>query len=493
MPSLKFMTRTLPLASASATVGLGCVWVSHGKTNKCIDSFPKISFFSQEPKTNCPYKISFPPKRIVDEERELDVFFKELENDFKQSKDLSQHVLTLRALLKKEETADQVDHTIRKLTLFLGRAMDKSLFNTLTNRLFFGLHPTSHAYPEYSKKQLLQLQEFFPLMEDYIEKINDPKLAKRVKIIFSNLPSVKERENYASLYLDNKEQLSILIEELQKQENSLTESICTHLREKSHTITDDDMRLLEKLIKPKIKKAPFSLSTSLSEMNRMKLEAARSDFNNEDGNKLLKTLCGQIAKLKTFYFSSIAPESSFKLLQRVSKCKMFFEEQAHLPPDQARIPFWYHSTKEDDLREIIKSKEMRFFRKKGNERGYSGAWVSTQVESEIFGRYTVAFTKEIEKISPLPPLHSLCFSDRRWRGFPQSIPFNHTAAILAIKDNKDKRAQREEKEAFHSLITPNGFPSAKIISNKQLCFLQREIESILGQPNLTASFWGWAE
>ena len=182
------------------------------------------------------------------------------------------------------------------------------------------------------------------------------------------------------------------------------------------------------------------------------------------------------------------PESSVKLLERTLKCKSYFMEQSKLSLEDMTIPTWYHACKRENLINIIEGGCLKVQRKMGWEQGYTGAWVSSFFEPRLFGRYGVTFSQKLENLDNNSRLSHL-YHYKRWRGFLENIPLNF-AKIYVIRQNHNKECQKEEKKFIDKRLTSSNCSSYKIISDRQMIFLERHIRSILGTPNLSPRLWG---
>lgn len=484
------MTRISPVISTATAIGIGFLWHKSKSSPNHLSHMLKPTFSNPARRSICPHRISFPSKALSPERNDLDLIFQNIESDYHQNKDLSSHALALKFLLEERDSPELIDEAARKMIFLLSQLFTSHIFSNLFSLHFFKIHPATSSYSDFQKKELIQLEVFFSLFDKYIDRIEDPTLARRLKVLFANLPCKEGREKHTHLFLDHKEQLSILADALQRQEDMLIETICSRLETKSLAVTSEEIRLIDKLIAQREKENPYFLSTGLSDANRSKLRTAREEFSKANSRDLFSSLFQKYACIKENYLSRFTRESSVKILQRVSKCKRYFHEQSKLPNDEIKIPYWYHSTKKSSFEQIIESKKILFVNRDGLPTGYSGAWVSTQVESDLFGSCTIGLTSNIEKICH-PPLHVHFFDDRRWRGGPRSIPLKNNTAIFSVLWRGDKDKKKKKKQELYTILASNSFPPTKIVSDSQLRFLQKEVESILGNPNLPNSFWGW--
>ena len=430
----------------------------------------------------------------------LDHLFYKIESNFKNSSnqqfsfDLTDHILELRKFLREKSSGNQNNNEQAeligiKIKTFLSKQRSSEIVENLISFVFYKIHPASKIYPEYDYEKLLLLKELFSLMNDCITEIEDKNLVQEIKILFANLPLENIRENFPNLFLSKTEQVWILTEHLQRQEDLLIKDLIRRLQKKTSFLTAEEVKGIEKLLSSEKKNNSFSLPSELSGQNKKKLEESFHAYQKEMRHSLISKITENIPSLKeeTSFF---LPENPVKIIQRISKCKFFFEQQLMLSENEIQIPYWYHATKESGIKQILMAHEIKVSKKELMEQGYNGAWVSSTPESEIFGKYIVALSSKIENIHPKDVRPSLLFSTRRWRGLLNPISIVEHAIIFSVPHEKDKEQQKKKKLEITDLLSP--IPSSypyKVVSEKQLCFMQREINSVLGHPNLPPHFW----
>lgn len=424
--------------------------------------------------------------------RPINMILRRLEKDFHESKNVTFHVNDLKRVLEKENNLQHIEWIAREIHDFIAKQRCISPIDVLVNHLFYDNHPGSKSFSELDGDKLLQLEPLFLLMNDYFCKIEDQKLKQEIKILFANLPYRSKREDLSHLYLDEKEQLEILLSELQKKEDRLVQELIDRLQAKKAYMSEKELALIEKMLVPKNDSPSFSIPTELSPSNRTKLDEAFKAYCPPDRHPVMLHCFKQYVNFKEKYLREL-PESSLKILQRTSKSKSFFKHQLSLPDDQIRIPYWYHATNSHSIEFLISSQIIQMFVKKRGESGYTGAWVSSCVESHLFGKYVIGLSKNIDKLDNGVVRKSLMFSSQRWRGLMVSIPINHYASVFSIPNNQDKITQHVTKYHMAQLLcaTPLSSYPYKIISEKQLCFIQKQVTQTLGHPNLALAYWKW--
>lgn len=482
---------------AMLTASLGYLYYQWKNPNRCALNpqpalFLKLPFPRGDINTLCPRNFS--SKLYKEKFSTVDLLFSEMEADFNQSKDLTFHLLSLKTHLEKEKSTQEAEYVAKKMILFLRKHVFFDSIDTVISALFYRIHPVSTTFSELEKDKLLRLECFFHFMNATISKIEDIKLIEEIKILFANLPYKGNREGFSNLFLDQKEQITILVKALQKQEDALVKEILDRLENGSIFFTPKEEKIVKKLLFPEESKEPFSLAGELSEANQMHLLKTLENAQQRQKLKGLKFVLADLFQRCDAWERqelSWLPEGPVKLLQRVSKCKSYFKQQCSLPTQEITIPYWYHATKSHALSLIIQSHQVNVFYRKGQEKGYTGAWVSSHIESSLFGRNVIAFTKKIEKPDE-DVRRSLFFPSKRWRGFMKPLPLDH-AILFSIKQDQNKEMQKQEKirlyrELSSSLASRSSF---KIVSEKQMLFMQKKIVSVLGHPNLDDSLWGY--
>jgi hypothetical protein len=422
----------------------------------------------------------------------IDLLFSRIEADFRQSKDLSPHLLALKVHLEKAKNIEEIELIAKKMNHFLRKKIFSDSIDCLISSVFYRIHPVSIAFPELEKEKLLQLECFFCFMDELINKIQDAKLVEDTKLLFANLPCREKRENFPNLFLSPREQVAILVRALQRQEDALVREILDRLENESIFFTPREEKLLKKLLIREYPKASFSLKAELSETNQEHLRKALAEAQLRRKDKGVKAVLVELFQRCDSWEQeklSLLPEGPIKLLKRVAKCKFYFMHQMSLPSQEISIPYWYHATKRRALSRIIQLRQVNVYYRKGEDIGYTGAWVSSQVESNLFGRNVIAFTKELEGLDE-DVRRSLTFFTKRWRGFMKPLPLTY-AILFSVKYEQNKETQKAEKIRLYQELSSSSSvrSSLKIISEKQMVFIQKEIDSILGQPNLSASLW----
>jgi hypothetical protein len=125
-------------------------------------------------------------------------------------------------------------------------------------------------------------------------------------------------------------------------------------------------------------------------------------------------------------------------------------------------------------------------------KAFRGAWVSTDVESSLFGAYAFAFTDSLSKLDATPSV-GYEYTLYRWRGVQQDIPLEKghfgRVACISVQNQTDKKAQKKEKIQMLKQLTNGSKHRSWAFTTDQLSFIQREVVACLGHPNLENSWW----
>ena len=422
---------------------------------------------------------SCPPKHSIV------LLFKNLRTDFARGKDLSSPIEALKTFIREEESSEIIEFALRQMNDFLNELRDPGWVDSVIHFILPMTKDHSRAYSETRKEELLKLCDLFPLVNDWLHKDIDEKLIVESKINFSNLPLQGTRENLSPLFMDERDQVTYLFKALQEKEDALVDEIVALLSYNFWFLLEKDIEILNKML-GSTEECDFSVPSKLTKENKDKLRFAL-EHQGAKTQGILQQMLDAALSAKEEYIS----ESPIKLLKRTSKCKAFFQDQLNSPREDLRIPYWYHASREDRMIPLIKSAyiDVMF---KGPEDGFKGAWVSSRAEIRLFGALALALSNAIEKMDANPSIR-LTFEDRRWRGLPVPIPLKEKSVLVvaSVRSNKDKTIQRAAKLQLNQLLIENHYPKRyKILSGKQLVFLQKEINAILGNPNLSSAFWG---
>ena len=336
---------------------------------------------------------------------------------------------------------------------------------------------TLYSSSEYQKKDLMVLKNLFPVVNQYLPFIEDKKLKLDLKLKFANLPTSETRSAYPNLFLSQKDQLDILIDSLQGKENKTTEQLVEFL--KVSKLCFADIAQLAKVVSSK---------SSISDNNRLKLR------------KVLKERLGDQTPQEWDDYRNVKdclnhlsdPElwqnPLFPALKRIIKGKDFFQRQVGLEEELILIPRWYHATTRMGLQGIVRDGKIEVRHKQN----YKGAWVSSAKEN--FGPYLLTFSDKIADLDPNAKIH-LEWTDRRWRGLQTAIPLRKDEkvshlAFIGVPSKVDKMAQKTDKLELVRMLKEKGFPNPHAFSVTQLDFMQEEVMTTLGNPNLSDQWWG---
>lgn len=415
----------------------------------------------------------------------IDRLFLELERDFHEGKDLASHIVGLSEIATKTESEEEIGIVLDRMNCFLNGIRKDALIL----KVFPVLQTDSKAYSEYRKEELLKLVCFFSLVNNCINKTTDNKLIAETKINFSNLPYKESRETLASLFMDEKDQLIYLVKALQEKEDSLVDEIVSVLSRELCFFLEKDMNILKKLVLSEPDLSSFSLFADLSDGNKSKLRLALS-HRTERRDDFRQKMVDSALSFRAKHLEDFLERNSVKNLKRIAKCKSLFQDQLELSKTDIRIPYWYHATREEKGPSLLQSAKIEV-RYKGPGVGYKGAWISSRVESHLFGYCVLALSNKVERIKEFTIGHRC--NEFRWRGFLSDIPLKERSMLLlvSVAPDKDKAIQKLKKMNLDKLLQENQYQSGyKICSVKQMNFLQKQITSILGNPNLSSALWG---
>jgi len=364
---------------------------------------------------------------------------------------------------------------------------------------------------EQKKPLFLSLQGLFGIVNEHLPLIqkSDPGLAKNLKIKFANLPHADgiTRSNFSNLYLTEKEQVSILVAHFQEKEDKIVDSAIKEIQ--AQELCPGELERIAKLVDEN--------RSHLSKKNLLKFQKAVEAKMHEEALK--KKMGAKVAKnwnakkedildsLKNYFTCKFwsqnegmdddgrgnyrAPKE-VTALYRAAKAKSFFEKQARLDESQIRIPYWYHATRIDYMCSIIET-EVRV----EHRQAFPGAWVSTQRQPN-FGHYTLAVKHNVIKIDlkQTDPKKKVLvgyeYDKYRWRGLQEAIPMRDAqqSSHLVLVAVPGGLTYKDDKNKFKDHLKTHRFTDVKVIQNEQLDFIQREMMSAIGTPNLSGNWWG---
>lgn len=284
-----------------------------------------------------------------------------------------------------------------------------------------------------------------------------------LKLTLARLPS----ENYqkiSTLFLSKKDQVTVLAEELERQEDKAVEALLKLLKTRNYKVSKKDHHRMTKLVK------------HLSLPNASKIE----------------TIILELKPRRWFSSARIGQ------LKRLIKAKAFFEDQLDLQEDEIAIPWWYHSTRKNGIEGITTEKTLRV----AHHRTFKGAWVANVRKDPggigfYFGDYTIGFTEEIERpnhyVASWPVLSNydiLGINIAGWTGdhvraraVQENISLEKKNTCVVALFSAVKKVQ---KIALRTLLKEKKFSKEyTVVSGSQLDFMQSKIFSILGLVNRT--------
>ena len=331
---------------------------------------------------------------------------------------------------------------------------------------------------EMKKNDLLAFKEFFTIIDTHLPALSDKKLAQDLKVKCANLPCPAARTSYPNLFLSEKEQLDILIEHLQKKENKEAEHLSEFL--KTSNPSSSDISRLAKLV---------SVKSGLSDENRLKIKASLEIRLQDHSPRDWEDYREVNARLESIFLLDPGTTSLIDSLKRTGKSKLFFYNQIGLDENMILIPRWYHATHIYGINGILTSGEIQV----RHEKAFKGAWVSTARESQ-FGSYALSLSNKITDLDPNVFI-GFQYEDRRWRGIQKAIPMKKDEntlhlTLVGVPSQLNKMAEKTDKLRLIKILKNKGFANPKAISVTQLDFIQREVMSVLGTPNLPDPWWG---
>lgn len=376
--------------------------------------------------------------------------------------EITNRIINLKSLMDKHSDSPEfIQNCLEQMNQFLG--------NTLFNSMM--------ELSEMKKERLLVLKDFFTIIDQHLPGVQNKKLVTDLKIKCANLPCPKERSSFPNLFLTEKDQLDILIDGFQHNEDEAVDSLIEFLANSNPS--QSDISRFAKLMSKK---------SGLSDANRSKLSTCLDSRLKDQSPKDWDNFRDVKSFLESIFLLKPGETALIESLQRISKSKLFFQNQTELDEDMILIPHWHHSTYKRNIYGIIKSGEIQV----RHQKVYRGAWVSNKRE-EGFGNYVLSLSNKIIQLDPNVFI-GFRFEDRRWRGVQKAIPLKKDEdidllAVVGVPTKVDKTAQKVDKLKIIELLKEKGFPNTKVFSIKQLDFLHNEITEMLGTPNLSEHWW----
>ena len=330
---------------------------------------------------------------------------------------------------------------------------------------------------EMKKNDLLVFRDLFSIVDCHMTSIDissseNAKLINDLKIKFANLPCPTVRSAYPHLLLTEKDQLDIIIGGLQSEEDRIIHSLVEFLL--SNNPSGWDIHRLAKLVSEK---------SGLNDINRRALRLVFKERLKDQSPSNWEDFLTVRACLENAFLEKQGSTPLINDLARTSKAKVFFKSQVGLEEDMILIPRWYHATSRRGITGILRSGEIQV----RHEKAFSGAWVSTHIESN-FGEYTVSLSKKVADIDPNVFI-GYQFDRARWRGIQKAIPIT-AQVVVGVPAQVDKIAQKTDKLKLVRILKDQGFPNPQALSMTQVQFMQNEVLRILGTPNLSDTWWG---
>ncbi len=364
----------------------------------------------------------------------LNLLVLNLTHAFKTSdrKEIYKKILVLNDLMKKyQENKEFLKDSLWCMDVFLNRTVFKSTL----------------SLSEKSKDELLAFRDLFTIIDQHLPTLQDEKLKVDLKIKCANLPCPTDRSFFPHLFLSEKEQLDILVERLQEEENKTTQSIVNFL--KTPTLSSRvDIHRLAKFVHPK--------KSNLSEQNLLEFRNALNEHLKDSPIQNWEDFENVKARLKEVFQINSRKDNAIDYLKRISKTKMFFQNQKGLKEEMILIPRWYHATDKTAIFAIIKSGKIEVLHKQA----YEGAWVSTKRE-EDFGRYALSLSNKIIDLDPHVSIRYE-YEDCRWRGSQEAIllkndPNSSHLVMVGIPSEMAKAAQKTDKAEIIQLLKNQRF------------------------------------
>ncbi len=419
---------------------------------KQLDIEEKLILESNENSQNCDYE-NYPQ-----------LLRSYLENQFENpnKNDISHRISTLKKIMDKHKDNHEF---IQNCLISINYFFEDKIFGS----------KTSMFVSELNKNKLLEYKELFTIFDRHLLSIQDHDLRLNLKIKFANLPCPSDRSNFPNLYLTEKEKLEILIKSLQSKEDEKIDSLIKFLEENKNPSNSDVHRL-----------AKIVSSEGLSKNNREKIIEALKKRLNDRLPKSWENFVDVHTHLKELFLLNPGNTDLINSLKRISKGKIFFQNQLGLDEEMIHIPHWYHATHQQNILGILMSEKIEV----RHQRTFGGAWVSSHREEECCGPYVLTFSNKIEKIDPNVAIR-FQFPDKRWRGLQKPIPLNSSNLILiGFPSQMDKTAQKTDKLHLTTILKEKGFPNPLALSTKQVDFIHEEVLKTLGVPNLSDKWWG---
>lgn len=412
-------------------------------------------------KLSQPYKLS-----KVHYENYPTLFRLHLETEFKKLNhhEISDRLSILKNLMDKHSDQPKfIQNCLHQIDLFLG------------NTVFLSTEPLSLS--EKSKKDFLVFNDFFEMVDKHIATLKDDKLKLNLKVKFANLPCPRKRTHFQHLFLNEKNQLNILIDGFQRNENEKIELLVTFL--KNNNPPSKDIPRLTKMV---------SIKSNLSKENRSKLKEILAFRLKDQSPKDWEDYISVKKQLESIFLLKPGTTDLIDSLKRISKGKVYFQNQSKLPEEMILIPRWYHATSQEGIKGIIRSGKIEV----RHEKAFRGAWVSTQREG--FGPYVLSLSSKITQLDPSVFI-GYEYDNRRWRGIQQAIPLKRKLniphlALVGVPSQIDETAKKVDKLKLIEILKEQGFPNPRAFSSQQLDFIQKEIMRLIGTPNLPNKWWG---
>lgn len=334
---------------------------------------------------------------------------------------------------------------------------------------------------EFDKRKLIVYGDFFQIFEQHLHCVKDEKLILDIKLHCANLPCPKERAKFPHLLLSKKEQLKVLLVKLQQKEDKKINELI-ELLEKSN-VNKQDIHHLTKLVSSKSNVSNENrllLRNALAKLLKMDMDVDSIPWDDyqEMKKKFEEMFLRDSNKNKKNDYPHLIS------LKRISKTKSFFQSQVELDENMILIPQWYHAT--SSIYPILTSGEIQVRHKQA----FKGAWLSSQREAR-FGSYALSLSDNITTLDS-DVFIGFQYANRRWRGIQKSISLQNAPnlVLIGVPTNRDKDVQRLDKLKLVQILQAKGYPSLRLFSVDQVDFIQREVSSILGTPNLPDTWWG---
>lgn len=351
----------------------------------------------------------------------------------------------------------------------------------------------SNTFSEHSKKDLIIYHEFFSIANKHLNTIgaSHPELAVNLKIKLANLPLLDDDRHlkFPNIYLTEKEQGSILFNHFQENENKMIDAVIAKLDTIINSrLDEEDLHQIAKCVSED--------KSNLSDTNRTKLESRLKDLLGDalpsswDYENVVQFLKNYQKTMSTNQDIGYELDS----LYAAAKAKYFFERQLNNDESAICIPRWYHTTQLASLDPIINSGIIKVL----HQQAFKGAWVSTQREDSMGnGESTLVFTHHISKLDPNVFI-GFENGEIRWRGLQTPITLKDPKGQLPFLTiislfQSDRNLFKNDKQIVSQTLASKHISNIKFMTNRHLEYLQKEVERVIGSPNLTEKWWGKAD